>query len=61
MTHVVNTKVIQSFGDLNLLFGVKKRIGELFTLSQSTLNNLKSRDIAQEISDAGVVSIRIPI
>ena len=41
MTHVVNTKIIQSLGDLNLLLGVKEGIGELFTFSQRTLNDLE--------------------
>ena len=41
MTHVVNTKIIQSLSDLNLLLGVEEGIGELFTLSQCTLNDLE--------------------
>lgn len=60
MTHVVNTKLIKGFGDFNLLLSIKKGIGELFTLSQCALNNLKTGDIAQEIGDAGVVAIGIP-
>jgi len=60
MTHVVNTKLIKGFGDFNLLLGIKKGIGELFTLSQCALYNLKTGDIAQEIGDAGVVAVGIP-
>jgi hypothetical protein len=46
MTHVVNTKIIQSLGDLNLLFGVEEGIGELFTFSQRALNDLEVRNVA---------------
>lgn len=60
MTHVVNTKLIKSFGNFNLLLGIKKGIGELFTLSQCALNNLKTGDIAQEIGHTGVVAVGIP-
>ena len=59
MTHVVNTELIESLGDLDLLLGIKKGIGELFTLTQGTLNNLESRDIAQKIGDANVVAVRV--
>jgi hypothetical protein len=41
MTHIVNTKIIQSLSDLNLLRSVEEGIGELFTLSQRTLNDLE--------------------
>jgi hypothetical protein len=46
VTHIVNTEIIQSLGDLNLLFGVKKGIGKLFTLSQGALDDLKARNVA---------------
>lgn len=61
MTHIVNTKVIQSLGNLNLLLSVEKGIGELLTLPQSTLDNLESGDVAQEVSDTGVVTVRVPV
>lgn len=60
MTYIVNTKLIKGLGNLDLLLGIKKGIGELFTLSQCTLNNLKTGDIAQEIGDTGVVAVGIP-
>lgn len=57
MTHVVNTEIIQSLGNLNLLLGIEEGIGELFTLSQSALNDLEIRHIAQEVAD-GLVRVR---
>ena len=51
MTHVVNAEIIQSLGDLDLLLRVEKRIGKLFTLSQSTLDDLEIRYVAQEVAD----------
>ena len=59
MTHVVDTKVIQSLGDLNLLLGVKEGVGELFTFTKGTLNDLETRDIAQEVGHADVVAVRV--
>lgn len=59
MTYVVYAKLIKGFGNLNLLLGIKKGIGELFTLSQCALYDLKTGDIAQEIGDAGVVAVGI--
>ena len=50
MTHIVNTKIIQSLGNFNLLGSVEESIGKLFTLSQSALNDLEVRDIAQEVA-----------
>lgn len=50
MTHIVNTKIIQGLGNFNLLGSVEESIGKLFTLSQSTLNDLEVRDIAQEVA-----------
>lgn len=51
MTHIVHPKIIESLSDLNLLREVKEGVGELFTFSQSALNNLEVVDIAQEIAD----------
>lgn len=50
MTHIVNTKIIQGLGNFNLLGSVEESIGKLFTLSQSTLNDLEVRDITQEVA-----------
>jgi hypothetical protein len=51
MTHVVYTEIIQCLGNLNLLLGVKESIGELFTFSQGTFNDLEAGDVAQEVTD----------
>lgn len=59
MTHVVHTKVIESLGDLNLLLGIKKGVGELLALTQGTLDNLKPGDIAQEVGHADIVAVRV--
>lgn len=59
MTHVVDTKVIQSLGDLNLLLGIKKGVGELLALTQGALNNLEARHIAQEVGDADIMAVRV--
>lgn len=59
ITHVVGTKVIQSPGDLNLLLGIKKGVGELLALPQSALNNLEAGDIAEEVGDADVVAVGV--
>ena len=59
MTHVVNTKLIESLGDLDLLLGVKKGIGELLTLTQGTLDDLEPRDIAQEVGDSSIVAVGV--
>jgi hypothetical protein len=59
MTHVVNTKVIQSLGYLDLLLGVEEGVGELFTFTKGTLNDLETRDIAQEVGHADVVAVRV--
>lgn len=57
MTHVVHTKVIEGLGNLNLLLCIEKSVGELLALTQGTLNNLKSGDIAQEIGYADIVTV----
>lgn len=59
MTHVVRTKVIKSPGDLNLLLGIEKGVGELLTLTQGALNDLKPGNIAQEIGHADIVAVRV--
>lgn len=51
MTHVVHTEVVQRLGDLNLLLSIEEGIGELFALTQSTLDNLEVGDIAQEVAN----------
>lgn len=51
MTHVVHAEIIQSLSNLNLLLGIKESIGELFTFSQRTFDNLETRDIAKEVTD----------
>jgi len=56
VTHVVYTKIVQGLGYLNLLLCVEEGIGELFTLSQRTLDDLEARYIAQEVAD-GLVRI----
>ena len=60
MTHVVHTEVIESLGNLNLLLGIKESIGKLFTLTKCALDNLETRNIAQEIGDANIVAIGVP-
>lgn len=59
MTHVVDTKVVEGLGDLNLLLGIKKGIGELLALTQGTLDDLEAGDIAQEVGDADVVAVGV--
>lgn len=51
VTHIIDTKVIQSLSNLDLLLGIKEGIGKLLSLSQSTLDNLEIRYIAQEVAD----------
>jgi hypothetical protein len=59
MTHVVDTKVIQGLGNLNLLLGVEEGVGELFTFTKGTLNDLETRDIAQKVGHTDVVAVRV--
>lgn len=59
MTHVVNTKLIESLGNLDLLLGVKESIGELLSLTESTLDDLETGNIAQEVGHANVVTVRV--
>lgn len=59
MTHVVHTELIQSLGDLNLLLGVEESVGELLTLTESGLNDLESRDVAQEVGDTDAVTVGV--
>lgn len=51
VTHVVDPKLIQCLSNLDLLGSVEESIGELFSFSQCTLNDLKIGNIAEEISD----------
>ena len=51
MTHVVDAEIIQGLGNLNLLLSIEEGVGELLTLSQRALNDLETRDVAQEIAD----------
>lgn len=56
MTHVIHTKFVQRFGDFNFFGSIEEGIGKLLSFSQSTLNDLEARYIAQEITD-GLVRI----
>lgn len=58
-THVVHTKLIQSLGDLDLLLGVKKGVGELLPLTKGALDDLEPRNIAQEVRHSGIVAVGI--
>lgn len=60
VTHIVHTKVVQGLGDLNLLLGVEKSVGELLALSQRALDDLEARNIAQEVGDSDIVAVGIP-
>ena len=51
VTHIVNSKIIQRLGNLNLLLGVEEGIGKLFALSQSAFDDLEVRNIAQKVAD----------
>lgn len=51
MTHIIDTEIVESLGNLNLLGEVEKGVGELFALTESTLDNLEVVDIAQEVTD----------
>lgn len=59
MTHVVNTEVVEGLGDLDLLLGIEESIGELLTLTQGALNNLKAGDVAQEVGHADIVAVGV--
>jgi len=59
MTHIVDTKLIQGLGDLDLLLGIKESVGELLALTKGALNDLEARDIAQEVGDTSVVAVRV--
>lgn len=59
MTHVVNTKVVQGLGDFDLLLGVEESVGELLSLTKSTLNDLEAGDIAQEVGNTDVVAVGV--
>jgi len=63
MTHIINTKIIESLGDLDLLLRVKEGIGELFTLPECALNDLEIGYIAQVVPDwlVGVCAVGMRI
>ncbi len=46
MTHIVNPKIVQRLGNLDLLGGVKEGIGKLLAFSQCALDDLEVRDVA---------------
>ena len=54
MTHVVNTKVIEGLGYLNLLGGVEECVRKLLSFTECGLDDLEARDIAQEVTNTGV-------
>jgi len=51
VAYVVNTKVVQCLGDLNLLGGVEESVGELLSLSQGAFDDLERVDIAEKVGD----------
>lgn len=51
VSYVVNTELVQSLSNLNLLSSIKESVGELFTLAQCALNNLEAGYIAQEVAN----------
>lgn len=57
MTHIVDTEIIQRLGNLNLLRSVEEGVGKLLALSQSALDNLETRHVAQEVAD-GLIWVR---
>jgi hypothetical protein len=59
MTYVVHTEIVQCLGDLNLLLGVEESVGKLLTLTEGTLNDLEAGNIAQEVRNADVVTVRV--
>lgn len=59
MTHVVHAELVKSLSNLNLLLRIEKSVGKLLALAQSTLNNLKAGDIAQEVGDAHIVAVGV--
>lgn len=59
MTHVVNTEVVEGPGNLDLLLGIEESVGELLTLTQGTLDNLETGDIAQEVGHTNVVAVGV--
>lgn len=59
MTHVVDSEIVQSLGNLDLLLSVEEGVGKLFTFPESTLDDLEAGDIAQEIGNADIVTIGV--
>ena len=55
-SYIINTEIVQGFGNLNLFSSIKESIGKLLALSQGTLNDFERVDIAEEVRD-GLVGI----
>lgn len=53
-SYVIDTKVVERLGDLNLLGKIKVGIGELLALSQCALDDLERVDIAEEVGNGRV-------
>jgi hypothetical protein len=51
---VVDAKVIEGLGNLDLSSGVEEGVGELLALAEGGLDNLELGDIAQEVADGSV-------
>jgi hypothetical protein len=51
---VVDAKVIEGLGDLDLGSGVEEGVGELLALAEGGLDDLELGDIAQEVADGSV-------
>lgn len=51
VTDIIRSEVIQSLCNLNLLVGVKECIGKLLPFSQGALDDLKTGDVAEEVTN----------
>jgi hypothetical protein len=51
MTHIICTKLVEGFGDLNLLGRIKVGVCKLLPFSQCALDYLETRNVAEEIAD----------
>jgi len=56
-SYVINTEIVESLSNFNLLSSIKERIGKLFALSQCTFNDFERVDIAEEVWDG---LVRVP-
>jgi hypothetical protein len=61
MTHIIDTELVQSFGNLNLLGGIEEGGCELFALTECALNDLEVRNIAQEIANSSVRIVSVGV